>query len=29
MAPSQNRFSSMVLEVVKTPQFQMRSRARS
>jgi hypothetical protein len=29
MAPSGNRFSSMVLEVVKTPQFQMRSKPRS
>jgi hypothetical protein len=29
MAPSGNRFSSMVLEVVKTPQFQMRSKSRS
>jgi hypothetical protein len=29
MAPSGNRFSLMVLEVVKTPQFQMRSKARS
>jgi hypothetical protein len=29
MAPSGNRFSSLVLEVVKTPQFQMRSKGRS